>query len=87
MKVKLSCTVGDETIARLCPLKRRSNAMIIEFGQCEQDKCEWWSTFFKECSITALGFIGFELMKMREERNQCPSKDSEDFLKMEKTTE
>ncbi|MFA7171323.1 MAG: hypothetical protein WC180_04990, partial [Candidatus Paceibacterota bacterium] len=66
MKVKLSCTEGDETITRSCPLKRKSSDLLIEFGQCEREKCEWWSTFFKECSVTALGFIGFELLKIRE---------------------
>ncbi|MFA7171311.1 MAG: hypothetical protein WC180_04930, partial [Candidatus Paceibacterota bacterium] len=76
MKVKLSCTEGDETITRSCPLKRKSSDMLIEFGQCEREKCEWWSTFFKECSVTALGFIGFELLKIREAQTQCPSKDS-----------
>lgn len=54
-------------MARLCPIKRIDKQYYVEFGECDREKCEWWSTFFKECSVTALGFIGFELMKLRKQ--------------------
>lgn len=33
---------------KLCPLKMMSDG---QFGRCDREKCSWWSTVYRKCSI------------------------------------